>query len=622
MFSRFNADEMVTVLQRMATHTNNSSPMHPWVRPATGSMPAPTERMIAQAKYIASINLSAQDSFSFPLKTLPRPRGKSTKVIYTTYDLPRPDAAPHDTAMDAEGNVWYSDFTSQFIGKLDPRTGKVTDYPVPLARSGPLAQGGLQIVLDKQGRVYYGNMSQMQIVRLDPSTGKMETFKAPIADDKIGTGHLTMIDPHFQDVDGQLWINVAEGTEESGGTYHIDLAKNVWTKVTLPRPVEPFVARAYTTWWPIPSATTCTWRPHEHGSNNKIWMTDGKTLKTTWWDMTLPGAGCRRGHIDSQDRLWCGDFTGDGLAMFDPKTQKVTEWPAPTAGMWPYDAEFDDRAYTWFAGMESDLAVRFNPKTGEFVQYLLPHDTNVRHVDVQKSGDLSSLWLGDQHSNLIIHIEPLAPQRRCSVPPANPNRRARFTQPSLSRGRRCKIFFRVRAVTRCNVDRRLFRCRRNLGNESSPSRKNRGTQDLSAALGDLSPRAVAGSATIGASVVERRNRIVVVASPGFSSAPAAMGAAIPSTPLLPARAAARSAPVPSAPERVSVAAAIPVPVPPTPFGRSAIAAADRASIPSSAGIIARPTAVRTPLSIHGLPSADRSVPHPTGFVDATRIRWS
>ena len=400
MFSRFNADEMVTVLQRMATHTNNSSPMHPWVHPIAA--PAPTEGMNAQAKYIASINLSAQDSFSFPLKTLPRPHGKATQVIYTTYDLPRHDAAPHDTSMDAEGNVWYSDFTSQFIGKLDPRTGKVTDYPVPLARSGPLAQGGLQIVLDKQGRVYYGNMSQMQIARLDPKTGKIETFKLPVADDKIGTAHLTMIDPNFQDVDGKLWINVAEGADESGGTYHIDLAKNIWTKVTYPAGSPS--ARAYDV---VANSNNNMYGMNQN--NNKIWMTDGKTLKTTWWDMTLQGAGCRRGHIDSQDRLWCGDFTGDGLAMFDPKTQKVTEWKAPTPGMWPYDAEFDDNTYAWFAGMESDLAVRFNVKTGEFTQYLLPHDTNVRHVDVQKTGELSSLWLGDQHSNLIIHIEPLIP---------------------------------------------------------------------------------------------------------------------------------------------------------------------------------------------------------------------
>ena len=35
-----------------------------------------------------SINLSQQDTWQFPLKTLPRPTGRSTQVIFTEYDLP------------------------------------------------------------------------------------------------------------------------------------------------------------------------------------------------------------------------------------------------------------------------------------------------------------------------------------------------------------------------------------------------------------------------------------------------------------------------------------------------------------------------------------------------------
>ena len=59
--------------------------------------------------------------------------------------------------------------------------------------------------------------------------------------------------------------------------------------------------------------------------------------------------------------------------------------------------------------MDSDFAVRLNPQTGEFTEYLLPTRTNVRHVEVQKSGSLSSLWLGDQHGGTLIRVEPLAP---------------------------------------------------------------------------------------------------------------------------------------------------------------------------------------------------------------------
>ena len=59
--------------------------------------------------------------------------------------------------------------------------------------------------------------------------------------------------------------------------------------------------------------------------------------------------------------------------------------------------------------MDNDIAVRLNTQTGEFTEYLLPHATNVRHVEVLKSGPLSSLWLGNQHGNTIIKIEPIAP---------------------------------------------------------------------------------------------------------------------------------------------------------------------------------------------------------------------
>jgi virginiamycin B lyase len=415
LFSRYNADEMAQVVQRMAMHTNNSSPMHPWVRPSEGPAGPPTARQIGLAKYLSTINLSSNDSFEFPLKTLPRPKGKATEVIYTVYDLPRPDAAPHDTARDAEGNVWYSDFDSQFLGKVDTKTGKVVEYAVPLGRVGSLAQGGLQIAIDKEGRVYYGNMSQMQIVRFDPKTEKMETFKIPVQESEIGAAHLTMIDPSFQNVDGKIWVNVAGaggeggeggeggGTERAGGTWHVDLATNTWTHVTHPHGSPP--AGAYD--------VVADSQNNMYGmgfGNPRIWTTDGKTQQTVWYDMPATDRGCRRGHIDSQDRLWCGGFNGNDLVMFDPKApQKIKVWQAPTPWTRPYDAEFDDKTYDWGAGMDNDIALRLNTQTGEFTEYLLPHETNVRHVDVQKSGALSSLWLGDQHGATIIHIEPLAP---------------------------------------------------------------------------------------------------------------------------------------------------------------------------------------------------------------------
>jgi virginiamycin B lyase len=403
LFSRFNADEMTQVVRRMSLHSNNSSPMHPWLGEVRDYTRMPElEQPSPFGTYLSSINLSERDTFEFPLKTLPRPKGKATQVIYTMYDLPRFDASPHDEVFDAQGNVWYSDFNSQFIGKLDPKTGRVVEYAVPQARLGQVAQGGLQIDVDKEGRIYFGNMFQMQIARFDPKTEKWETFRFPVPESKWGDGHVTMIDPAFQHLDGKLWANVAGGTDELSGSWQIDLSTNEWKKVTYLEGSPS--ARSYDV---IADSKNNMYGMHM--TNNKIWKTDGKTLKTVWYDFPPNGRGCRRGHIDSQDRVWCGDFNGNGLAMFDPETEKVTEWKVPTEWTRPYDAQFDDKTYLWAAGMDNDLAVRLNIETGEFTEYLLPHATNVRHVEVQKSGTLSSLWLGDQHGGTIIHVEPLAP---------------------------------------------------------------------------------------------------------------------------------------------------------------------------------------------------------------------
>ena len=88
------------------------------------------------------------------LKTLPRPTGKATHVIITEYDLPRPTIEPHDVIVDEHGMVWYTDFGEEFIGKLDPKTGALKEYPVP--HSEARLSAGLAGHRGRQGRKFLG----------------------------------------------------------------------------------------------------------------------------------------------------------------------------------------------------------------------------------------------------------------------------------------------------------------------------------------------------------------------------------------------------------------------------------------------------------------------------------
>jgi len=48
--------------------------------------------------------------------------------------LPRKEIQPHDVIVDPDGGVWFSHFGEQFLSKIDPSTGKVTDYPIPVLK--------------------------------------------------------------------------------------------------------------------------------------------------------------------------------------------------------------------------------------------------------------------------------------------------------------------------------------------------------------------------------------------------------------------------------------------------------------------------------------------------------
>ena len=85
--STHDVDEFKDLIVRMRNHTPSANDTHPENLPFhQGAQPRDEEL----AKYLASINFSAQTDWDFQFKPFPRPKGASTKVIITEYDLPRP----------------------------------------------------------------------------------------------------------------------------------------------------------------------------------------------------------------------------------------------------------------------------------------------------------------------------------------------------------------------------------------------------------------------------------------------------------------------------------------------------------------------------------------------------
>ena len=186
-----------------------SKPNHPQIAPDRSPTSAPKGDVLRNfAEYLAGINRSTQPSFGFALKTAPRPSGRATRVILTEYELPRPDLTePHDVVVDPKGTgtVWYSNFGEQTLGELDPRTGKVTEYPLPLLKPDA-PTGSLNLEFDPAGNPWVAMMYQQAVATLDRKTGRVTTYPLAVEhqNPKVQIG---MLDPRNSNVDGKVWFS-------------------------------------------------------------------------------------------------------------------------------------------------------------------------------------------------------------------------------------------------------------------------------------------------------------------------------------------------------------------------------------------------------------------------------
>jgi virginiamycin B lyase len=396
--STHDTDEFKQVFLRMAGYYPGSTPSKPQrlvgdaVRRLISAEDAP-----AAAEWLASINLSAQDKWSWPLKTLPRLTGKSTHVIITEYDMPDKLIEPHDVVLDHEGNVWYSDFGQMFIGEMDPKTGVVTQYPIPVTKPG-YSLGALDLEIDQNDNPWVGVMYQSAIAKLDRKTGKFETWSTPKEwDSDAGQlGHLAI---QGTPTDAKVWAKNSAG----GHIYRIDLASNKFEDLGSPK--DPRTGKRIGTYGIYSDAVNNLFLLDFSAGN--IVRIDAKTKQPTVFLTPTPNSHPRRGRVDDQGRLWFAEYFGNAIGMLDPHSAEIDEWKVPTPWSSPYDAVLDHNGNAWTGSMNTDRVSRLDVKSGQYIEYPLPRPTNIRRVFVDDSKNPGTLWVGSNHGASIVKVEPL-----------------------------------------------------------------------------------------------------------------------------------------------------------------------------------------------------------------------
>ncbi len=284
-----------------------------------------------------------------PLTWMALAADNTLSVEIKEYDVPTPNARPHDPALGPDGALWTTEQKANKLGRLDPGSGQFREYPLKTPDSGPHG-----LVADADGNIWFTAIFKGYVGKLDPKTGEVTEYRPA---DK------TEIDPHTPTLgpNGILWFT----TEELNYVGRLDTKTGEMKLKFVP------------TRHAIPYGIVVTKRgvPYfcEFGSN-KLASIDPATMEIREYSVGA-GAHPRRLALAPDGTIYYSDYARGRLGHFDPATAKVEDWPSPGgSGSEPYGIAITADGMVWYSesGVKPNTLVRFDPKTKTFAERDIP----------------------------------------------------------------------------------------------------------------------------------------------------------------------------------------------------------------------------------------------------------
>ncbi len=177
---------------------------------------------------------------------------------FQTYDLPdvtTPDpsdthntlslpSAPNDLALDAQGNVWFTEMNADTIGMLDSKSDQFKHYPLAPTKSvQKISPYG--ITIDAANTVWFSEATSNKLGHLNPHTGDVHFYTNPasdnalmeLANDAHGTiwattfsqSTLVSFNPHTE-----AFTTYTPNSSTAGGSYGLSITSDnsIWITLT------------------------------------------------------------------------------------------------------------------------------------------------------------------------------------------------------------------------------------------------------------------------------------------------------------------------------------------------------------------------------------------------------
>lgn len=267
-----------------------------------------------------------------------------------------------------DGAIWYVGQRGNTIGRIDPRTNQVREWPLP---DGALPHS---VNVDAQGGVWYMGNGNGTIGKFDPATGSVREYRMPDPNAR---------DPHTAEFDanGLMWFTLQQSNMIGRFDPRTGEIRLATVERERARPYGVKIAADGTPW------VAC------NGGNCLI-RVDPRSMALT--EITLPheDTTVRRLDIASDGRIWFVNSGRGRIGVYDPANGEIREWDSPSGpDSHPYAiAVIDDIVWYNESGVRPDPLVRFDPRSETFQSWAIPsgdfHAGIVRHMRATRDGRL------------------------------------------------------------------------------------------------------------------------------------------------------------------------------------------------------------------------------------------
>ncbi|KAH7412639.1 hypothetical protein BKA64DRAFT_731018 [Cadophora sp. MPI-SDFR-AT-0126] len=289
---------------------------------------------------------------------------------FTLYDLPTPLTGPCDLEHGPDGALWGQGILNNIIFRIDPETGSINEYPIPLTTpldSNPIALPGVpKKVTDRtalscairkgaDGNLYAANGLRNQLVRINPSSKKIDIFEpTPINP----LGNLLNFNDLYTAKDG-IYV-----TATTGNTFSFFSFAN-----------EKFTAYQV----PTPGALPLGLYVASDGIvyvaelvGNKILTFDPRTKRISEYPLPQPLQFPAVIRAERNGHVYFSLFIGNGIGRINMSTHKIELFHTNQLLLLGAEDTIDKYGGVWLSAFDADVLSRLDTDTLKFTYVALP----------------------------------------------------------------------------------------------------------------------------------------------------------------------------------------------------------------------------------------------------------